>query len=81
VTSIDMYALEQCDAILSIAAPENTDDGAAAAGVGLGAASARGVRGLSGAHTGLRGLASTATKCLGFCAGIRRPRNVTRTPR
>jgi len=36
-TSIDVYALEQCDAILSIAAPENTDDGAAAAGVGLGA--------------------------------------------
>jgi leucyl aminopeptidase (aminopeptidase T) len=35
--SIDVYALEQCDAILSIAAPENTDDGAAAAGVGLGA--------------------------------------------
>jgi aminopeptidase len=35
--SIDVYALEECDAILSIAAPENTDDGAAAAGVGLGA--------------------------------------------
>jgi leucyl aminopeptidase (aminopeptidase T) len=31
--SIDVYALEQCDAILSIAAPENTDDGAAAASV------------------------------------------------
>src|SRR4029453_3136597 len=36
-SSIDVYTLEQCDAILSIAAPENTDDGAAAAGVGLGA--------------------------------------------
>ena len=35
--SIDVYALEHCDAFLSIAAPENTDDGAAAAGVGLGA--------------------------------------------
>ena len=28
---------------------------------------------------GLRGLASTATTCLGFCAGIRRPRS-PRTP-
>src|SRR5918994_884901 len=35
--SIEVYALEHCDALLSIAAPENTDDGAAAAGVGLGA--------------------------------------------
>jgi leucyl aminopeptidase (aminopeptidase T) len=41
--------------------------------------SARGVRAPSGAHTGLRGLASTATTCLGFCAGIRRPRS-PRTP-
>jgi aminopeptidase len=35
--SIDMYALDHCDAVLQIGAPENTDDGAAAAGVGLGA--------------------------------------------
>src|SRR5437867_12169693 len=56
--SIDVYALEHCDALLSIAAPENTDDGAAAAGVGLG---------------------STATRCPGCCAGIRRLRSPKRT--
>jgi aminopeptidase len=35
--SIEMYTLEHFDALLSIGAPEDTKDGAAAAGVGLGA--------------------------------------------
>jgi hypothetical protein len=77
--SIDVYALEHCDALLSIAAPENTDDGAAAAGVGLVPTSGRGVRGLSGGRTVPRGLGSTATRCPRCCAGIRRLRS-PRTP-
>src|SRR6188508_3208162 len=77
--SIDVYALDQCDAILSIAARRTPTTAPLRPASGSAPTSAKGVRGLSGGRTGPRGLGSTVTRCPGSCAGIPRLRS-PRTP-